>query len=64
MNLIQGVFMVQVNIWVEKETRDEIAPHLKREGMSISSFLRKAMMDYLDAKALQDNVLSITEMPK
>ena len=54
--------MIQVNAWVERSIRDEVQPYLKRDGMSISSYIRRCLMDYLDAKQIQETVIQLKDI--
>ena len=49
----------QITVWVDLETRKAMIPLLKRDGLSLSSFIRKAMADYLEAHRMKNGVLNI-----
>jgi len=47
---------------VDREALDIIRPMLTREGMSLSSFTRKTIQDYIDAHKVKQSVLKIDEL--
>ena len=52
----------QITIWIEPEIREAIRPVLKRDGLSLSSFVRKAMHDYVDAYNSRRTVIQIDDI--
>jgi len=51
--------MHRIMLSVNKPDVDKIKPLLARDGLTISSFFRKCVADYLEAKVMQDEVLSL-----
>jgi len=51
--------MHRIMVSVNKSEIDAIKPLLEREGMTISSFVRKCVADYLEAKVMQNEVISL-----
>ena len=43
----------------EKSKIEALKPLLGRDGMSVSSFFRKCVDDYLEAQVLQNEVISL-----
>lgn len=52
----------QITVWIDGDIRNEIRPFLVRDGLSLSSFIRKAMADYLESRKSRNAVISITEL--
>ncbi len=46
--------MLTITVTVDPESLDQVRPLLKRDGMNVSSFLRKSINDYIDKKAVPD----------
>ena len=40
--------MTRQSVYLEPEKRDKVAPLLRRHGMTLSSFVRKSIEDYLE----------------
>lgn len=53
---------IRVMVSVDREALDIIRPMLTREGMSLSSFTRKTIQDYIDAHKVKQSVLKIDEL--
>jgi len=53
---------IRVMITVDKAALEKVRPLLAREGMSLSSFSRKVMFDYIEAHENRHNVLTIKEV--
>ena len=54
--------MYNLTLLAEREVVEELRPILQRHGMSVSSFLRKAMDDFLESHKYRDRVININEV--
>jgi len=52
----------QYNVWLDPEIRDAIKPLLKRDGLTLASFFRKAMLDYLEQRSRVNSVFDIGDI--
>jgi len=51
-------------ISLDDEALEKVRPLLSREGMSLSSFSRKTIQDYLDAHEVKNSVLKIDDIER
>ena len=54
--------MVRMMVSIDEEIRDRAKPILRREGLTISSFLRKSLSDFCETHESRKNVLKIDEI--
>lgn len=47
------------NVIIDPDVMAAIKPLIKRDGMTFSGFVRRAMMDYLESKKAKDIVIDI-----
>lgn len=52
----------QITIWIDSDVRESIRPYLNRDGLSLSSFVRKAMADYLESRRSRNTVINIDDV--
>ena len=46
--------MITVTVSLEREPLEKIRPLIARNGMNVSSFIRKSINDYIDKEAVKD----------
>lgn len=61
-NTSGGVKLVRLMISLDEGIKDAVAPLLKRDGLTISSYTRKCLNDYLDAHNARNQVISIADL--
>ena len=54
--------MERFMISIDRVKLDEARPLLKRQGLSVSSFFRKAIQDFIEAEKRRDGVMTITDL--
>ena len=54
--------MERFMISIDRERLDEARPLLARQGLSVSSFFRKAIQDFIEAEKRRDGVMTITDL--
>jgi len=52
----------QYNVWLDPELRDAIRPFLKRDGLTLASFFRKSMFDYIELRSRKFRPINIDEV--
>lgn len=54
--------MVRMMVSIDEDLKERAVPLLRREGLTVSSFLRKSLADFCESQASRNKVITISEL--